>query len=118
MPRRSPKLIEPPDIKVFIRDARGKYLAQDGNGIFFTEDRSVALLFDYRSDAVADQLEAIGATQGIVLTADPVPPEEIYESCDRCRELFMPFMIVFDGRRFLCAECRRRASRSGRQEII
>jgi formylmethanofuran dehydrogenase subunit E len=40
-----------------------------------------------------------------------VPPEEIYETCDRCKELFMPFMTFFDGKQFLCADCRSRASR-------
>ena len=110
MPRRSDKPIEPPDIKVFIRNAQGKYLAQDANGVFFTEDRSAALVFNYRSDSVPEQLEMIGTTHGIALIAEPVPPEEIYETCDRCRDLFMPFMTFFDGKRFLCPDCRNRLS--------
>ena len=110
MPRKSDRPRECQDHKVFIRDPRGKYLAQDANGLFFTEDRSVALVFDYRADAVAEQLEEIGKTYGIVLVADPVPPEEIYETCDRCQDLFMPFMTFFDGKQFLCADCRRRLS--------
>ena len=110
MPRKSEMPNGPQDHKVFIRNPRGKYLAQDANGLFFTEDRSVALVFDYRADAVAEQLEVIGRTYGIVLSADPVPPEEIYETCDRCQDLFMPFMTFFDGKQFLCADCRRRAS--------
>jgi hypothetical protein len=107
MLRKSLKPNAPPDIKVFIRNARGKYLAQDAHGLFFTEDRSAALIFDYRADAVAEQLEVIARAHGIALAADPVPPEEIYETCDRCKELFMPFMIFFDGKQFLCADCRR-----------
>ena len=43
MPRRNDNPSEPPDIKVFIRNTRGKYLAQDANGLFFAEDRSAAL---------------------------------------------------------------------------
>ncbi len=108
MPRKSPRPNAPPDIKVFIRNAGGKYLSRDMNGLFFTEDRSAALIFDYQADAVPDQLELIAKTRGIALSADPVPPEEIYETCDRCKELFMPFMTFFDGKQFLCAECRRR----------
>ncbi len=100
-----------PDLKVVIRDAHGKYLAQDDNGLFFTENRSAALVLDYRFDNIAEQLEIIRQTHGLVLTADPVPLEEIYETCDRCKELFMPFMTFFDGKRFLCADCRRRATR-------
>ena len=110
MPRTSDRPNEPPDIKVFIRTARGKYLAEDANGLFFTENRSAALILNYRADRVVEQLELIGKTHGIALAADPVPPEEIYETCDRCRDLFMPFMIFFDGKQFLCADCRRRAS--------
>jgi hypothetical protein len=110
VPRRSNKPNEPPDIKVFIRDTRGKYLAEDANGLFFSEDRSAALVFNYRGDGVAEQLENLAQAQGIALTAEPVPPEEIYETCDRCRELFMPFMTFFDGKQFLCPDCRRRLS--------
>ncbi len=110
MSRDSDRRNETLDRKVFIRNPRGKYLAQDANGLFFTEDRSAALVFDYRGDAVAEQLDLIGKTYGIVLAADPVPPEEIYETCDRCKDLFMPFMTYFDGKQFLCADCRRRVA--------
>ena len=115
MPRKSDRLNESQDHKVFIRNPHGKYLAQDMNGLFFSEDRSAALVFDYRGDAVAEQIEMIGKTYGIKLAADPVPPEEIYETCDRCHDLFMPFMTFFDSQQFLCADWRRRApGRSGR----
>lgn len=115
MPRKSDKPSEPPDIKVFIRNAQGKDLAQDANGLFFTEDRSAAMVFNYRGDGVQEQLVSIQEAHGIALAADPVPPHEIYETCDRCKDLFMPFMTFFDGKQFLCADCRRRApTRSGR----
>jgi hypothetical protein len=109
MSRKSDKPNQPPDIKVFIRNAGGKYLAQDDNGLFFTEDRSAAMVFDYRGDSVTQQLETIQRVHGMALAADPVPPEEIYEVCDRCKDLFMPFMTFFDGKQFLCRECKRRA---------
>ena len=110
MPPKSHKPSEPPDIKVFIRNTRGQYLAQDANGLYFTETRSAALILNYRADGVPDQLEMIEKTHGIELAADPVPPQEIYETCDRCKDLFMPFMTFFDGKQFLCADCRRRGS--------
>ena len=110
MPHKRAKPYERPDIKVFIRNTQGKYLAQDGNGLFFTEDRSAAMVFDYRGDGVSAQLETLQKIHGIALAADPVPPAEIYETCDRCRDLFMPFMTYFDGKQFLCAECRKRPS--------
>jgi hypothetical protein len=108
MTRKSAKPNSPPDIKVFIRNAQGKYLAQDANGLFFTDNRAGALIFDYQADSVAQQLELIQNAHGIPLAADPVPPHEIYETCDRCKDLFMPFMTFFDGKQFLCADCRRR----------
>ena len=110
MPGYSDKPTSLPDIRVFIRNARGKYLAQDAHGLFFTEDRSAAIVFNYRLDHVTKQLEMIQQKHGIVLAADPVPAEEIYETCDRCQELFMPSMTFFDGKRFLCPDCRRRPS--------
>ena len=110
MSRKTDKPNQPPDIKVFIRNASGKYLSQDDNGLFFTDSRTAAMVFDYRGDSVPDQLETIQRIHGIALTADPVPPAEIYETCDRCKDLFMPFMTFFDGKQFLCSECRRRTS--------
>src|SRR3974390_2253299 len=107
MPKASDKLNDPPDIKVMIRNAGGKYLAQDAHGLYFTDDRAVALAFDYRSDDIPSQLANIQKTHGIALAAEPVPLEEIYEICDRCKDFFMPFMTHFDGKQFLCADCRR-----------
>jgi len=98
------------DIRVVIRNVQGKYLAQDANGLFFTDDRSAAIVLNYELDQVAEQLKTLGQKHGLVLVADPVPIEEIYETCDQCKELFMPFMTFFDGKRFLCADCRKRAS--------
>ena len=107
----SDKSRKTPDFKVFIRTPQGKYLAQDGNGLFFTEDRSAAIVLNYDADQVPMQLEAICKAHNIKLAADPVPLDEIYESCDRCKELYMPFMTYFDGSRFLCPDCRSIASR-------
>ncbi len=111
MERDSHRPAEAPDIRVMVRNAQGKYLAQDDYGLFFTEERTIAMVFNYRSDCVADQLAVLQKTQGIALAAEPVPPEEIYEICDRCKDLFMPFMTFFDGKQFLCADCRRHGPR-------
>jgi hypothetical protein len=111
MPQKTDPPNEPPDFKVFIRNERGKYLAQDDNGLFFTEDRSAAIVLNYRADSVPKQLELLGKMRGIALAADPVPPKEVYETCDRCQDFFMPYMIFFDGKQFLCADCRKPGSR-------
>lgn len=108
MPHATDKSGPPMDIKVFIRNPRGDYLAEDDSGLFFSSDRTGALILNYRADQVEAQLENIQKTQGITLVPDPVPPEEIYETCDRCKELFLPFMTFFDGKTFLCPDCRKR----------
>jgi hypothetical protein len=100
-----------PDVKVFIQNSEGKFLARGDQSWVFTENRSAATVFHYDGDRVADQLEALRQTQGIVLTAVPVPLQEIYESCDRCHDFFMPSMIRFDGQHFLCPDCFSRAAR-------
>jgi hypothetical protein len=100
------------DFKVFLCNPRGMYLAQDDNGLFFSNDRSAAIILNYKADNVADQLESLRQTHGIQLTADPVPVGEIYETCDRCKELFMPWMTFFDGKHFLCNDCRKLAARA------
>jgi len=100
-----------PDIRVRIRNAHGKYLAVRGTDLFFTEDAAAALVLGYEEDQVAEQLETLRLTQGVVLDPVPVPLEEIYETCDRCRELFVPSMTFFDGTEFVCAECRHPAPR-------
>jgi len=104
----------PPDIRVMIRNAQGNYLAQDDYGLFFTNNRSVAMVFNYRADCVAQQLAELQRARGISLAVEPVPPEEIYEQCDRCQEFFMPWMTYFDGKQFLCEDCRSRSRRLGR----
>ena len=111
MALRSRELSSAPDIKVFIQDADGKYLSGDSANWFFSEDSTRAIVLNYKADHVPEQLERLQETQRIVLKAVPVPLAEIYETCDRCQELFVPFMTFFDGKQFLCAECRSRTSR-------
>lgn len=106
MPRWKDNLDPHVDIKVMLRNVHGKYLARDEHGLFFAEDRAKAAVFDFKGDRIQEQLENLERTQGITLQVDPVPPEEIYETCDRCKELFMPFMTFYDGKRFLCADCK------------
>jgi len=100
-----------PDIKVFIQNPEGKYLAGDAESWFFSEDRSRALVLNYKGDRVAEQIESIQRSQGITLKSVPVPLVEVYETCDRCQELFMPSMVHFDGRQFVCADCSSRGVR-------
>ena len=56
-----------PDFRVMIRNAQGHYLARDDHGLFFTNDRAAAMVFDYLADRVAPQLEELQKTRGIAL---------------------------------------------------
>lgn len=106
---------EGPDFKVLLLDEEGNYLAGDPGHWYFSSNREAAVVLNHRADHVAEQLETLHRTRGIRLKAVPVPLQEIYETCDRCRELFMPVMIFFDGKAFICAECRSRSPRRPRR---
>ncbi len=110
MPQSTGNIFELPELKVTVRNPQGKYLAQDSNGLFFTDDRTLAVVLRYQADHVREQIESLRQTYGIALVADPVPLEEIYEKCDQCRDWFMPYMLFFDGSQFLCTDCRGRTS--------
>ena len=106
-----------PDVRVHIVNAAGQFLASHGDELFFSDQRHGAVVLSYEADRVEEQLEALRRTQGIELGCVPVPLEEIYETCDGCHELFMPFMTVFDGQRFLCGECVQRFSRRPNRRV-
>lgn len=106
MTRPSARPFQPPDIRVMIHDGRGRYLGGVPENWFLSKDRSLAMIFSYHADHVAEQLEQLREIYGLELQPEPVPLEEIYETCDHCKELFMPMMTYFDGKRFLCPECR------------
>ncbi len=106
MPVSADKLGLLSDFRVVIRNPFGQYLTDDSSRVFFTDDRTQATVFRYQEDNVQEQIDTILRTQGVALVADPVPPEDVYETCERCRELFMPYMMFFDGKQFLCEECR------------
>ena len=93
------------DTKVVIQNPAGEYLAGDNKSLWFTDDRFKAIIFDYKAHRVEAQL-AMLQQEGIVLKAVPVPLKEFYETCDRCEKMLLPLRAFFDGRQFLCPDCR------------
>jgi hypothetical protein len=91
---------------VRVRNSEGKYLAGAGGQMEFYDDIKRASIFDCRREQIEEQLEYIRLTQDIVLEAEPVDPKEIYETCDGCGRLALSFNMFFDGKRYLCEECR------------
>ena len=91
---------------VRVRNSEGQYLVGTGGQLEFCSDIKKARVFDCRRDQVEYQLAWVRLAHGISLEAEPVDPKEIYETCDRCGRLALSFQIFFDGKRYLCAECR------------
>jgi len=75
------------NLKVRIRNEESKYLGGDFKSPWFTDDPLKALVFDYHRHKVAEQLKKLKETSGIVLEAEPIDREEIYETCDGCNRL-------------------------------
>ena len=98
--------MEPQDIKVVLRNPEGRYIAGSAINWDFVEDRRRAMIFDYVSHRVEEQLAVLRNSQGIVLEPEVVLPNEVYEACDRCNRLVMPFKTFFDGEKFLCPDCK------------
>lgn len=93
-------------VKVLIVNDDGQYLAGTATHWEFTDDRSLARVFDYEDDRVAETIELIRKAHGRVWIAVRLDPREVYEFCDRCGSRMRPFRTYFDGRQFLCEECR------------
>jgi hypothetical protein len=92
--------------KVLIRSLTGEYLTGTEGQWRLTKDRSTALVCDYLRDHIADQLQRLEQTEGIVLLAEPINPHETLETCDRCARSIAPVNAHFDGTQFLCPDCK------------
>jgi hypothetical protein len=93
-------------VKVLIVNDDGQYLTGTATDWAFTEDRSKATVFDYHRDQVAEHIEMVRKAQGRIWIAVKLDPREIYEFCDRCGCRKLAFRMFFDGRQFLCGDCR------------
>ncbi len=100
-------------IKVVIVNEEGQYLAGTANYWEFTDDRSSARVFDYVQDRVADQIELVRRAHGTIWAAIKLDLREAYEFCDRCGCRMLAYRAFFDGKQFLCADCRSIAHTNG-----
>jgi hypothetical protein len=98
--------------KVLIRSLTGEYLAGSEGQWRLTRDRSTALVCDYLRDRIADQLQRLEQTEGIVLLAELVNPRDALETCDRCGRCVPSPNAHFDGREFFCPECNSKSQRA------
>jgi hypothetical protein len=93
-------------VKVLIVNDDGQYLAGTATHWEFTDDRTQARVFDYVGDRVAETIELIRKAHGRVWIAVKLDPGEVYEFCDRCGCRMRAYRTYFDGRQFLCMDCR------------
>ena len=107
-----PPMSEPETIKVLIVNDDGQYLTGTAFAWEFTDDRSKAKVFDYHRDHVAESIDLIRKAEGKVWIAVRLDPREVYEFCDRCGCRQRAFKVFYDGRQFLCGECKEAAGAS------
>jgi hypothetical protein len=99
-------------VKVLIVNDDGQYLAGTATHWEFTDDRTQARVFDYLGDRVAETIELIRKAHGRVWIAVKLDPGEVYEFCDRCGCRMRAYRMYFDGRQFLCMDCKEPARAS------
>jgi hypothetical protein len=93
-------------IKVLIVNEDGRYLTGTATQWEFTDDRNRAKVFDFHRDHVADQIRMVRKAHGTIWIAVRLDPREAYEFCDRCGTRLLSMDAFFDGRQFLCKDCR------------
>lgn len=93
-------------VKVLIVNDDGQYLTGTAFEWEFTDERSKARVFDYQADRVGELIDLVRKTQGRVWIAVKLDPREVFEFCDRCGCRMWAFKTYFDGRQFLCRNCR------------
>ena len=94
------------DIKVVVRSPDGHYLTGGPTEWGFTDNLADAAVFSYLAHGIEAQLEQIRRSQGFALEAVHVASHDLCESCDRCKEIVLPSIVFFDGKQFLCPDCR------------
>jgi hypothetical protein len=99
-------MVDAQDIKVVIRSPDGLYVSGNPREWGLVEERCRAIIFDYHGHQVEQQIEMIRRLYGLVLEAEELAPQEIYETCDLCGQMALPSRMFFDGTQFLCPRCR------------
>lgn len=93
------------EIRVVLRGSEG-YLAGNPQDLEFTDDLCQAAVFDFLADEIESELKLIRRAGGEVLEVIPVAQGDLAETCDRCQRTLAPRFAFFDGKQFLCPDCR------------
>jgi hypothetical protein len=98
---------ERPVVKVLILTADGHYLARKRGGWRLTSDRSEATVFDYPAPGFADEIRRVPDVLGSVFVLQPADSFKADEICDGCGRVVRSSSAFFDGKQFLCPECKK-----------
>ena len=96
----------PDSSKVVIRTTEGRYLGGDVNNLRLVNDVYGAVLLDPTEIRMEETLLELRNVTGLVFEALPLKLEEVFETCDGCGQMVIPLMAFFDGKKFLCLDCR------------
>jgi len=106
------------DIKVVLQTPDGKYLSGSALNWRFTEHRASAIVFDLFGQDMHQRAALLSERLGFRLQPVPLPPEEVYETCDVCQCLLVPRQVFFNGHQFLCPDCKAETdARSGPERL-
>ena len=72
----------------------------------FLDDVSKAIIFDCRREHIERQLGHLHLRQGVAFEAETVDLKEMHECCDRCGRSTLSSKMFFDGKRYLCGDCK------------
>ena len=106
-------VVHPGSGPVRLLNSQGQYLAQGNKEFMFTTDADRAMVFEY-DEGKAQKLVAFFADKkGIPLTIEYVEDPDVYEWCDNCKEMQLPHDTFFNGRTFLCLDCKIQSAGNG-----
>ena len=92
-------------VMVLIVNEDGHYLSGTAAHWEFTDDRTLAKVFDYTKDHVVDQIRLVRRVYGKIWVAVRLDPSETFEFYDRCGGRMTAAQAHFDGTQFFCKEC-------------
>ena len=101
-------MASPENPKFVVRTPDGMYLSRGQKGLSFVNDIYGAVLLDPKEVKVEDLLLKLQTLTGVLFEAVPLVLEEVFEICDQCAQLAVPLQVFFDGKSFLCPNCRKR----------
>ena len=91
---------------MLVQTLDGRYLTGEGEAWTLTNDWAKAAILDFPALHLADKLKTIPNAAENIFVLVPFDAFSPYETCDRCGRRVRSWKTFFDGRQFLCPQCR------------